>query len=165
VAALHACSLHIAWHGVSKSPSCYILKLLSPNSLHTCRVLCRTHVVEPPLQSRPATDWLGSFFQHTEARFQRAHGFWVEQAKPPEDYIYENLSYDRFSRFCRLVRLFTGERPGGGSVSLGPKETAQPVSMPAGQPAAPRTALSRWDTSAHMRADNPANCVVNPVAS
>lgn len=49
------------------------------------------------------SDWFASFFQHREARFLHTHGFWVEQAKPPEDYIYENLSYSRFNRFCRVV--------------------------------------------------------------
>lgn len=30
--------------------------------------------------------------------------FWVEDAKPPEDYIYENLHYSRFARYFRMVR-------------------------------------------------------------
>jgi hypothetical protein len=51
----------------------------------------------------PKPDWMGSFFQHHETRFLRNHRFWVEQAKPPEDYIYENLSFDRFNRYCRIA--------------------------------------------------------------
>ncbi|GBF87433.1 dynein heavy chain axonemal protein [Raphidocelis subcapitata] len=46
--------------------------------------------------------WLGSFFQPRDTRFSGAHGYWVERAQPPEDYIYENLSYDRVSRWFRL---------------------------------------------------------------
>lgn len=32
----------------------------------------------------------------------------MEQAQPPENYIYENLSFNRFNRFCRKV----GRQPG-----------------------------------------------------
>jgi hypothetical protein len=33
--------------------------------------------------------------------------FWVEAAKPPEDYIYENLHYSRFARYTRMVGCLT----------------------------------------------------------
>jgi hypothetical protein len=46
---------------------------------------------------------MGSFFQPQNTRFVGTHSFWVEPAKPPEDYIYENLSYGRVNRWFRLV--------------------------------------------------------------
>jgi hypothetical protein len=39
------------------------------------------------------------FFECPRARTR----FWVEAAKPPEDYIYKNLHYSRFARYTRMV--------------------------------------------------------------
>ncbi|KAI8468596.1 MAG: hypothetical protein J3K34DRAFT_477538 [Monoraphidium minutum] len=51
--------------------------------------------------------WLASFLQPRGGRFPGrapgSHAFWVEQAQPPEDYIYENLSYGRAARWARLA--------------------------------------------------------------
>jgi hypothetical protein len=37
------------------------------------------------------------------ARFKGVHRFWVDQAKPPEDYIYENLSVSKPKKLLRLM--------------------------------------------------------------
>eukprot|EP00775_Hariotina_reticulata_P011394 gene11394-11542_t len=51
--------------------------------------------------------WAGSWLQRKGDRFLGRYRFWVEQAKPPEDYIYENLHHTRASRWIRvgIVRL------------------------------------------------------------
>jgi hypothetical protein len=47
--------------------------------------------------------WLSSWLQKKRYRFLGQHRFWVEQAKPPEDYIYENLYCSRVARYTRMV--------------------------------------------------------------
>jgi hypothetical protein len=47
--------------------------------------------------------WISSWLQRRRDRFLGKYRFWVEPAKPPEDYIYENLSVSRLSRYIRMV--------------------------------------------------------------
>ncbi|KAF6256543.1 hypothetical protein COO60DRAFT_95334 [Scenedesmus sp. NREL 46B-D3] len=51
--------------------------------------------------------WLSSWLLKRSDRFLGKYRFWVEAAKPPEDYIYENLHYSRVARYTRMaiVRL------------------------------------------------------------
>jgi hypothetical protein len=68
-----------------------------------------THVHPPLLCSAVvATGWFISLFQRRRNKFLGKYRFWVEPAKPPEDYIYENLSVTRFLRYIRLVRSLGG---------------------------------------------------------
>lgn len=49
--------------------------------------------------------WAASWFQPRRFRFLGEYRFWVERAKPPEDYVFENLSVSRLSRYARMVRF------------------------------------------------------------
>lgn len=52
--------------------------------------------------------WISSWLQRRRDRFLGKYRFWVEPAKPPEDYIYENLSVSRLSCYTRMVSPFEG---------------------------------------------------------
>eukprot|EP00798_Chlamydomonas_sp_ICE-L_P025857 gene25857-11529_t len=47
--------------------------------------------------------WFSKLFQRKNDRFRATTRFWVEQASSPDDYIYENISCSRLSRFLRIV--------------------------------------------------------------
>lgn len=58
-----------------------------------------------------AAGWISSWVQRRRDRFLGKYRYWVEQAQPPEDYIYENLSVPRVSRYIRMVGLVLLEQP------------------------------------------------------
>ncbi len=65
---------------------------------------------------------------HRKDRFgPEQHRYWLEQAQPPEDYIYENLSV---SRPVRLLRLGLS-RWGAGASSAGVVDTLLAALLPA----------------------------------
>lgn len=76
------------------------LDISTMHATNTCPPLLCSDVV--------ATGWFISLFQRRHNKFLGKYRFWVEPAKPPEDYIYENLSVTRFSRYIRLVRSLGG---------------------------------------------------------
>jgi len=61
--------------------------------------------------ARCAAGWISSWVQRRRDRFLGKYRYWVEQAQPPEDYIYENLSVPRISRYIRMVGLVLLQQP------------------------------------------------------
>lgn len=55
----------------------------------------------------PTTGWRSTWWRqrHSSQRFNGKHRFWVQEACPPEDYLYENLGVGSTNRFLRCTCL------------------------------------------------------------
>ena len=92
---------HIIYASLSlPSGSC----MPTPHRSITPSATCQAPPSPPTTTTNPLAAWLGTLLQPAATRFAREHRFWVEAARPPEDYIYENLSCNRASRWARVVR-------------------------------------------------------------
>lgn len=71
-------------------------------------MLLRQSLVQPLQCSTFGPYCSRACLSHVVQRLNTAR-YWVEQAKPPEDYLYENLHYSRVARYIRMVRQTAAE--------------------------------------------------------